>query len=172
MQESFDTLVQQQPHFFHISPLTEDCVRDVKNLEIECGLSPWTIADYMKEMERSDSITAAAKNNDEVIGFIVARLRVFSDGPARKNGEIEIYNIAVKGAFRRYGIGRALLNYLLQTSLAREASRVWLEVRESNNMALKFYQKNGFKRAYVRKGFFSSPVENAIVMSLQIPSGK
>lgn len=172
MQELFNNSVQPQTHSFDIAPMTEACVQNVKNLEIECGLSPWTIADYMKEMERSDSITAVAKNNTEVIGFIVARLRVRSDDPARNHGEIEIYNIAVKSGFRRRGIGKALLNYLLQTPLAREASTVWLEVRESNDMALNFYKKNGFKKAYVRTGFFSSPVENAIVMNLQIPPGK
>jgi ribosomal-protein-alanine N-acetyltransferase len=153
-----------------IAPLTEDCVEDVKKLELECGLSPWSINDYKKEIERVDSVAMVAKKDGEVAGFLVARLITISESKIIPNErhEIELYNIAVKSGIRNQGIGQTLLNQLLAGATSLKVSGIWLEVRESNSIAIQFYKKNGFKLAYIRNNFYSSPPENAIVMKLDV----
>jgi len=78
--------------------------------------------------------------------------------------ECEIYNIAVKREFQNRGIGNKLLNKLVLLAKEHNSQSIWLEVRNSNTKAVKFYQKNNFRQIYERKNFYSNPLENAIVM--------
>ena len=95
-----------------------------------------------------------AEEAGSVIGFIVAR-------PVG-GGEFEILNLAVAPAMRRQGIGRQLLGYV-QT---RHPGAVFLEVRESNQAARRFYGRLGFQVITKRLQYYANPVESAIVMKL------
>jgi ribosomal-protein-alanine N-acetyltransferase len=152
--------------------MTEDDVPAVKRLEIECNLSPWSVRDYQRELIRTDSVALVAKKDEETVAFLAARLITISDSQneLENPNEIEIYNIAVEPELQNRGIGQALLDHLLTRSSALPISKVWLEVRESNDVAIRFYKKNGFEPVYIRNKFYSSPAENAIVMELNISS--
>lgn len=156
--------------FFEVVPADEDCVETVKNIEIRCNLSPWSADDYRSEITRADSVFIVAKREGEVVGFAFARLITNTDAqnqpPVLK--EIELYNIAVNPIFQNLAAGQVLLDHLLIKTVEHGGSKIWLEVRESNNAAIQFYRKNGFKPIYTRNNFYSSPSENAIVMSLDI----
>jgi ribosomal-protein-alanine acetyltransferase len=89
---------------------------------------------------------------DRVAGFLVARNVA--------DGESEILNLAVDPGYRRRGIGRALLCDLL----SRHPGAFFLEVRESNRDARKFYESLGFQMISVRPGYYEAPPESAIVM--------
>jgi ribosomal-protein-alanine N-acetyltransferase len=86
------------------------------------------------------------------VGFLVAR-NVAVD-------EREILNLAVAPDFRRKGVARALAASFFEGF----EGAVFLEVRESNEVALKFYKSLGFKELSRRQGYYDSPVETAIVM--------
>lgn len=160
-----------------ITPLTEECIGDIKEIEIESGLSSWTIEDYIKEISRPDSIAFAAKNNGVIKGFLISRLimSVITESSTNinaedsvKENEVEIYNLAVKKEARKQGIGQALLNALLSRSREYKILNVWLEVRESNIPAISFYTKNGFIKTHLRKNFYRFPVENGLLMKLEL----
>ena len=140
----------------------------VKELEVESGLSPWCFEDYEREMVRSDSIQLVSIINSEITGFILARLIMNQTGIINNlifnQSEAEIYNIAVNKKYRRVGIGRELLNNSLKIIASKNISQVFLEVRESNQDALKFYVRNGFETFGFRKNFYSFPSEGAILM--------
>jgi ribosomal-protein-alanine N-acetyltransferase len=87
-----------------------------------------------------------------VIGFLVTR----QTGP----GEREILNLAVDPSQRRRGVARALL----QAELGREKSQWFLEVRESNQSALRLYQSAGFRVTGRRELYYNDPPESGIVM--------
>jgi [ribosomal protein S18]-alanine N-acetyltransferase len=161
---------QNKPANFQIVPMLEDDIEAVKKLEIHCNLSPWSIEDYKNELSRNDSLTIVAKIGGKVVGFALARLITnFHDKKLTESfKEVEIYNIAVKPTAQNSGIGQSLLDRLLSDGTARGATKFWLEVRESNDVAIRFYKKNGFEKAYSRKNFYSSPLENAVVMMLEI----
>ena len=88
------------------------------------------------------------------MGFIVAR-------PVAA-GEWEVLNLAVAPRVRRLGIGRQLLGDIL----ARHAGEFFLEVRESNIPARRFYEYAGFRDITKRLQYYCNPVESAIVMKL------
>lgn len=161
MAELVDKKVEhQESAIFDILPMTVECIVSVKNLEVECGLSPWSHVDYKKETSRSDSISFIAKRKNKVVGFAIARVIT--------PNEIELYNIAVAEMFRNFGVGGSLLDHILNDPKAQNVSCVWLELRESNYAAARFYEKKGFVKAYIRNKFYRAPLENAIVMRLDL----
>jgi len=162
-----------------ITPMCEESIECVKQIEIECGLSPWTVKDYRQEILRKDSIALISINKNHISGFLVARLIMQKDSISSNNifgssipNEAEIYNIAVTCEFRKQGIGQSLLDRFLSRAKSQNVSKVWLEVRESNYTAINFYQKNKFVKCGKRKNFYSSPSEDGIVMRLDLASAK
>lgn len=79
-------------------------------------------------------------------------------------GEAEILQVAVDPMKRRQGLGRKLLDAFLGAELAAGTQEVFLEVRESNAGAIKLYDTFGFSHSGTRKGYYSNPPENALLM--------
>ena len=77
-----------------------------------------------------------------------------------------IANVAVDAAFRRQGVATALLRTLLEDAQIHRLSFVTLEVREGNLAAVSFYRKLGFQEVGRRKGFYTAPQEDAVLMTL------
>ncbi|QQS33096.1 MAG: ribosomal protein S18-alanine N-acetyltransferase [Acidobacteriota bacterium] len=127
----------------------------------ETGLSPWSAQNYLDEMKRDDSvILKISDDHNQISGFICGRI------PISELGEAEIFNIAVRPAFR--GKGQILLDEFLEMCRQRGTRKVWLEVRASNEKAHNFYARNGFVRSGIRRNFYSYPVEDAVLMCLTV----
>lgn len=77
-----------------------------------------------------------------------------------------ITNIAVHPNHRRKGIAYRLTEELKSKATELELSFLTLEVRESNLAAIKLYEKSGFLVVGKRKGFYSAPKEDAVLMTL------
>ena len=73
----------------------------------------------------------------------------------------EILAIATIEEYRNNGIAQELLDKI-------KTKDIFLEVRESNQVAINFYKKNKFKEISVRKNYYSEPTENAIIMKLEV----
>ena len=74
--------------------------------------------------------------------------------------EREILNLAVAPEFRRKGVARALFEHAMRNF----SGDVFLEVRESNGLAIELYKSLGFKELSRRAGYYDAPPETAIVM--------
>jgi ribosomal-protein-alanine N-acetyltransferase len=130
-----------------VRPATADDLSEIAGIQARSPeASQWDPQDYLAH----DCIAAVL--NGSVAGFLVAR-RVAGE-------ESEILNLAVDPRWRRRGIGRALV--LRAVSL--HAGALFLEVRESNQAALKFYKSLGFQVVAERAGYYAAPPESAIVM--------
>ena len=79
--------------------------------------------------------------------------------------EAHITTIAVRGSHRRLGLGELLLAYIIDRASELNARVVTLEVRVSNTVAQKLYDKYGFLKAGVRKGYYTDNGEDALVMT-------
>ncbi|CAB0151995.1 Ribosomal-protein-alanine acetyltransferase [Pseudidiomarina piscicola] len=79
--------------------------------------------------------------------------------------EITLMNIAVMPEAQGAGIGRHLLEHL-QATASTENATLWLEVRASNERALKLYQLNGFAEVGRRRGYYARGAEreDAVIM--------
>lgn len=82
--------------------------------------------------------------------------------------EGQITNIAVMEGFRGRGFGNAILTFLIDAARARRCEMISLEVRASNAAAISLYEKHGFFIAGKRKRFYKAPVEDALVMILEL----
>src|SRR5262249_8870138 len=78
--------------------------------------------------------------------------------------ELHINNLAVAPSARRHGVASALLRYVLREGMQLGAARATLEVRRSNEAARALYERFGFAVAGVRHGYYSNPVEDAVVL--------
>lgn len=84
--------------------------------------------------------------------------------------EAELLTIGVSAAHQRKGLGRALLNGMLDLARAGNMKRVFLEVRVSNAAAIALYRSAGFAEVGVRRGYYqnASGSENALVMACDL----
>ena len=73
----------------------------------------------------------------------------------------EILAIATVEEYRNKGIAQELLDKI-------KTKDIFLEVRESNQVAINFYKKNRFKEISIRKNYYSEPTENAVIMKLEV----
>src|SRR5205085_10092364 len=80
--------------------------------------------------------------------------------------DAEIYNIMIDAEYRRRGLAQMLFDNFLNTCRNRRVVNVWLEVRESNTPAKRFYEKNGFEHVHTRRNFYRDPQEHALLMRM------
>ena len=78
--------------------------------------------------------------------------------------DIELLKIAVTPEFQGTGVGVALLDDVFGQARTRGCSSCFLEVRASNNRAIRFYHKKGFEVVGVRRAYYRDPIEDALVM--------
>ena len=79
-------------------------------------------------------------------------------------GEGEIQRIAVLPECRRLGVGRKMMEAMVNDAMANQVHAISLEVRESNLAARKLYESFGFAAEAVRKGYYHNPLEDALIM--------
>jgi len=117
---------------------------------------PWSTQDF-RDCVMSDALFLVAEGNgaDAIAGYVVA-LDAADEG--------EILNLAVAPADRRNGLGRALVEEVLEALAERGVRQVYLEVRESNAPARALYAAHGFREVGRRKQYYRRPAEDAIVL--------
>lgn len=138
---------------YKIVPMAAGHIDGIAQIEKECFTSPWTKEGIAEELENPCSFFICAVA-DKPVGYI---------GVQEICSEAYITNIAVPKEFRRLGIARALLKEACSGAEKRNCEFITLEVRESNSAAIALYESEGFKRAGIRKNFYSNPTENGII---------
>ena len=105
-----------------------------------------------------------AESQGRLLGFSIGKLVA---------GVCELESIAVLSTERGRGIGRALLYAFIQWANAHQAVRLELEVRASNSGTIRLYEFFELRREGVRKNYYHSPEEDAVLMGTALPvSGK
>ncbi len=122
----------------------------------------WTLEQYtnlFRDGAGARRLFLLAEREDVPLGFLVAQ-HIPSDW--------ELENIAVLSTERRKGIGARLLHALMDAASQSASESIFLEVRESNHPARRFYEKTGFLQAGVRKGYYRDPPEDAVLYTLDL----
>ena len=78
--------------------------------------------------------------------------------------ELSITNVAVFSSYRRCGAANQLMKALDAFAQEKNLYGITLEVRVSNNAAIALYEKNGYEKSGIRKGFYNKPKEDALIM--------
>lgn len=139
-----------------IEPMTAADVPEVLRIERDAFPTQWPADAFYNEL-----------NANKLAHYFVGRV----DGEVVAYGGIwtiledaHVTTIAVDGRLRGRGFGEIMLLRLIEEALARGASWMTLEVRESNAVAQNLYRKFGFTTVTARKGYYSDNNENALVM--------
>lgn len=143
-----------------ITPMLPDHLDCVEEIERLCFSTPWSKKSFEEGL--SNSFTQSyftAILDGQTVGYICL-FHLFEEG--------ELLNIAVDPAKRGMGIGQAMIDMMMGYLKGKNVSRITLEVRESNTAAKNLYTKNGFSPIAVRKNYYTSPLENGIVMETHI----
>jgi ribosomal-protein-alanine N-acetyltransferase len=138
--------------------LTESSeIEAVMAIEEASFTNPWTREMYASEFEnRGVSFCYLARTADGAVVGFCSFWRVVD--------ELHINNLAVLPSSRRGGVASALLTHVLREGSRLGALRATLEVRRSNEPARYLYERFGFTVAGVRRGYYTRPVEDAIVL--------
>lgn len=127
---------------------------EIAAMEDAAFSDPWSEKSLESALSDELNIFLADVSDGKVRGYIIGNCDGFS-------GYIE--KIAVGNEFRRLGIGTLLLR-AFRDALPETAESISLEVRASNTPAIGLYGSFGFERAGVRRGMYSAPKEDGIVM--------
>lgn len=138
-----------------IESMTVDDISQVAEIERQIFSIPWSEKAFRNSMESDNTIYIVAKENDNVAGYAGMYLS-FEEG--------NITNVAVNPLSRRKGIGEKIVRDILNRAYEKGVRDVFLEVRETNNVAIALYEKIGFKEEGIRKNFYDKPRENALIM--------
>ena len=140
---------------YTIIPMNKSHISAVANIEKVCFASPWTEEGIAEELKNPLAHFLVAVG-EEVMGYI---------GVHEICGEGSITNVAVLPNFRCNGIGKALVSAAINGAKERNCEFITLEVRKSNFPAISLYSFLGFEQVGLRKNFYSSPNEDAVLMT-------
>ena len=137
--------------------MTKTHLDGVCALEQACFVHPWSRQSLESELENGQSLFYVAVEGGRVIGYI---------GMSFVLDEGYLYNVAVDEAYRRRGVGSALLRTLTTYCRKHGFAFLTLEVRESNRAAQSLYGSFGFIKVGERKRYYTEPEENAVLMTV------
>lgn len=130
----------------------------IAELEAAVFSMPWSRQGFADVLDREDVLFLVAKENEQLFGYA---------GVYLTEDEGEITNVAVAPGARRQGIARLILTELIAQLTVKNIERIVLEVRVSNEPAIRLYEELGFENAGKRKNFYEKPTEDAYVMVRQ-----
>ena len=130
-----------------------DYIEQIFNLEKEIFKSSAFSKSYLNTLIKGDnSFVYVYLIDSKVCGYLIVLDSI---------DVYEILAIATIEEYRNKGIAQELLDKI-------KTKDIFLEVRESNQVAINFYKKNRFKEISIRKNYYSEPTENAVIMKLEV----
>lgn len=131
-------------------------IPELLRIENMCFSEPWSENTFKNTIGNENTYFICARYESKLLGYI-GMYWVLDEG--------YVYNLAVDKDFRGLKIATNLINELFKYSESIGLKFLSLEVRRSNEIAKCLYQKLGFKLLGVRKNFYTSPLEDAIIMT-------
>lgn len=133
---------------------------DIMRIEPTIYPYPWSRGNF------SDSLDAGYsgwvyEEDGQIIGYAVLMLVL---------DEAHLLNISIAQSHQDRGLGRALLEYMMQIARGHGATNIFLEVRPSNQSAIHLYESTGFNEMAVRRGYYpaANGREDAILMGMAL----
>ncbi len=141
---------------YELLPLQRDFIESIAAIERLCFSDPWSAGSLLEEVDNPNAVFLVCRQKGGPVVGYAGFLYVLDEG--------YIANIAVHPAFRRSGVGDALMKGLLSEARLRGLSFLTLEVRRGNLPAVGLYKKYGFIPCGLRRGFYEKPREDALLM--------
>jgi [ribosomal protein S18]-alanine N-acetyltransferase len=127
----------------------------VEVIERESYPTPWSRSMFDAELRKPSSLALGAFTGDELVGYAFV---------SRYVDAWHVMNVAVTHAYRRRGIASALLERMFQVTGTDPRRGYTLEVRVSNDGAIRLYERLGFEPRGIRRGYYTDNREDALIM--------
>ena len=138
-----------------IRSLTMSDLNAIEHIERRSYTTPWSRSMFAGELAKPNSLCLGAFERDELAGYMII---------SRYVDAWHVMNIAVAPEFRRHGIATALLERLFELTENDALRGYTLEVRVSNEGAIKLYTRLGFHARGIRRGYYTDNREDALIM--------
>lgn len=148
-----------EPDLIIFARMTTEDVPQVHKLEHLCFSAPWDISAYYRDLRNPSAYYQVARQGTQIIGF--GGMWVVED-------EAHVVTLAVQPEYRCHGLGRRLMEGLLEEARRRGAMVVTLEVRVHNYSAQHLYKSLGFSTIAYRREYYPDNNEDAAVMELHL----
>ena len=141
-----------------IAPMQLEDIEKVRELEKKT-LSAWSKDHLKDELQQPTGFqfVVSNKKTERILAVIFGRIVV---------DEAEILKLSVAEFARNRGLGYQLLDFSVKYCGTRGVKNCFLELRASNEVAQRLYEKRGFVTVGSRKDYYEGPVEDAILMQL------
>jgi ribosomal-protein-alanine N-acetyltransferase len=136
-----------------IDRLTYADLPQVIAIERRAFPTPWSLAMFVLELSKPSGICLAARREGELVGYVIC---------SRYEDVWHIMNVAVDPGRRRAGTATALLTRIIER--VGPQARLTLEVRPSNDGAIRLYERFGFLPAGMRRRYYQDNGEDAVIM--------
>ncbi|MFD0679491.1 MULTISPECIES: ribosomal protein S18-alanine N-acetyltransferase [unclassified Paenibacillus] len=138
-----------------------DDIPAICEIEREAFTTPWTAGAFHNELTNNQFARYMVMEYEgQVIGYGGMWLVI---------DEAHVTNVAVREGYRGKKLGEMLMRELQKTASFLGAERMTLEVRPSNIIAQRLYEKLGFHSVGVRRGYYTDNREDALVMWADLP---
>jgi ribosomal-protein-alanine N-acetyltransferase len=139
-----------------IRRLTLGDLSDIERIEQRVYPTPWSRSMFAGELAKPSSICLGAFDDEgRLAGYLIV---------SRYVDAWHIMNVAVDDLLRRSGIASRLLDALFELTAGDTNRGYTLEVRITNKGAIALYERFGFERSGVRRGYYTDNREDALIM--------
>ena len=147
-------------HKIEIVPMCPSHVPAISAMEAETFSTPWDEASIRGELENPLALWLVGVDEAGTVLGYVGSQTCFEDA--------DILNVCVTPAARRRGIAEALMRELEARLVPKGVEKITLEVRASNEAAIRLYEKLGYAQVGVRKGYYEKPREDALILQKKL----
>jgi len=143
------------------TPMVEADLREVVAIESDIYPFPWTRGNFLDSVRAGYSVWVLRDQTDALVAYSVMTLMI---------DEAHLLNLSVARHCQRAGLGWRTLEWMAEVARGYGARTMLLEVRPSNESAVRMYQRYGFEKIGVRRGYYpaQSGREDAIVMRVAL----
>jgi len=127
----------------------------IEEIERRSYPTPWSRSMFAGELAKPASVCLGAFEGERMAGYMII---------SRYVDAWHVMNIAADPEFRRRGIAKALLERLFELTEDESRRGYTLEVRVSNEGAIKLYERLGFRSRGIRRGYYTDNREDALIM--------
>ncbi|HTR32378.1 MAG TPA: ribosomal protein S18-alanine N-acetyltransferase [Gaiellaceae bacterium] len=138
-----------------IRPLELEDLNAIESIEQRAYPTPWSRSMFASELAKPTSICLGAFEGDDLVGYVIN---------SRYVDAWHVMNVAVDPGRQRRGVATALLERLFELTRNDERRGYTLEVRVSNEGAIRLYERLGFEPRGIRRGYYTDNREDALIM--------
>ncbi len=145
---------------YEFRPMVARDLDAIMQIEPHIYSHPWTRGNFSDSL-KSEHSAWVLEADDQIIGYSLMMMVL---------DEAHLLNLSIAKAYQKQGLGRLLLEYMIQVARQQKAANMFLEVRASNISAIALYENIGFNEMAIRRNYYPAHHgrEDAVLMGLAL----